>query len=107
MVCSIECMAEHPMRTRLLYGASCQRCNERQTLSSYRLRCAFNDHVLRRFARAANKTFTLDHNRLTDFETHFTVVRWEDDAALRESQVRPHGHEAILTFGLLTSIFGM
>lgn len=40
-----------------------------------------------RYARTANKRYSADPSGLTDFETHFTVVCYEDDPALAESQV--------------------
>lgn len=42
-----------------------------------------------RYARTANKQYSADPAALTDFETHFTVVCYEDDSALAASQVCP------------------
>lgn len=42
-----------------------------------------------RYARTANKRYSADPAALTDFETHFTVVCYEDDPALAASQVCP------------------
>eukprot|EP00884_Botryococcus_braunii_P010241 jgi/Botrbrau1/19218/Bobra.0077s0118.1 len=37
--------------------------------------------------RCANKPYSLDRESLTDFETHFTVACYDDDAAVREAQL--------------------
>ena len=42
----------------------------------------------RRYARVANKPYSLNTANETDFETHFTVVRYHDDQAVAASQVR-------------------
>ena len=45
-----------------------------------------------RYARVANKPYDLRAANHTDFETHFTVVRYDDDPAVASSQVsRPAG----------------
>ena len=40
-----------------------------------------------RYARVANKPYTLQTGSETDFETHFTVVRYDEDPAVAASQV--------------------
>lgn len=42
-----------------------------------------------RYARCANKEYALTAGNQCDFETHFTVVCYDDDQDVAQSQVLP------------------
>ena len=65
-----------------------------------------------RYARVANKPYSLQAANETDFETHFTVVRYHDDQAVAANQVRARppssfGSGTLLTAGLAWGFDGL